>query len=237
MLNRFSFFILGVAFISSLQFVHATDAEDSLHSVVNADQGDEIYSKYGGSREHDEDWVNPETVQLTGQVKFEPRYTRVISDQCGNNPCHQSQVYWTLVIEASGSKYLLNRKLSVGLKRAPEAMQVAGVNIRPGLTIQIEAHAVRYAPELFVLLDVQKVSLLPDLGWACHTLQDSSPHLYAQVWSQSLGGRDGDYKIKIQRLEDLVNYPVAYVDHADFMTQSNELVFGVQVQIKKLRYI
>jgi hypothetical protein len=163
---------------------------------------------------------------VTGQVKFEKRFTKVIDTICGSKPCHSSSGYWSMVVQSAGSTYLYNQKLNMGSIRAPEVLTLAGVNLRSGSLVKIDGKIETGGPNYFILSDVKKVTLIMGEGWMCHNLKATDPNLSARVWFDATQGQAGAYKIEVQGDKDHSLYPVANVNNANFTAESNNVGFG-----------
>ena len=100
-----------------------------------------------------------ETV-FTGQIRFEPRYTRVPESLCRTAPCQSSRLYWSLVIYAGKVRYLFDQEMVAGGDRAPEFLEIQGVKFAPGATVTIQGKVSEGSPDLFFLLNIEKIDLV-----------------------------------------------------------------------------
>jgi len=104
----------------------------------------------------------PERGIVRGTVWFEKRYTRVPEAMCEGTPCQKSQGYWTLVIYSDEVKYILKEMYAIGSLMAPDSVDIAGVVLRPGSSVQVDALMIRNSPDLFFLLGITSIELLMD---------------------------------------------------------------------------
>lgn len=136
------FFVLGLA-----------------HSGIAAAASDENQDETGSSS------IIPLETVIQGKVDFKPRFTRVHeSSGTGANGVGSpnSQIYWSIEVTSGPTRYVLNRRNHVGNPIAPDAIDLAGVMLRSGSLVEIEGKVVTTIPNYFVLLDVNKVTLLSD---------------------------------------------------------------------------
>jgi hypothetical protein len=107
----------------------------------------------------------PMQKNIVGQVKFEPRYTRIIENSCAGVRCEpstSSQVYWRIAIVAGENQYVLNSQFNQGNPTLPESIQLGEMIVRPGSTVQIEGNVLPVAHNLFLITDIEKMSLVMD---------------------------------------------------------------------------
>ncbi len=167
---------------------------------------------------------------VTGKVAFESRYTRVLEEVCDGAPCHQSQQYWSLVIQSGASKYILNEKLNVGMMREPAFADLAGVPVRPGTVVQLEGEVADNGLHQYSIQKVHHVQLVLDLGWACYNMGGGTSNVYARVWRDpetgaSPEGRDS-YRMRVQEVVNRTVRPIAYIQDAVLAVRSNQMVFA-----------
>ncbi len=172
---------------------------------------------------------------VTGQVRFERRFTRVGEILCDGAPCQRSESYWSIVIMSGQSRYLLRDNFNFGSLLAPESVELEGVTLRLGSIIKVEGRVEAAAPNLYELRDIRTVSLVRDLGWFCKNSKEANPKLIARIWYESVDGASGSYKINVQSVKDRAFSPVAFVSHAYFTGQSNEWTYGGQSGSKVIR--
>jgi hypothetical protein len=165
-------------------------------------------------------------VTVTGQVKFERRYTMVAGPHCGEGPCARSQSYWSVVVQSGDANYLIAPRLNEGEAQVPQYVEVAGVPLKPGSIIKVVGNAVSSSARLFRLTDIKTVTLLMDLGWACHTSKQNDPNIYVRLWySAQDAAENGTFKIRVQQFTENAIYQLAYIDHARFAAQNTGFAF------------
>ena len=114
-----------------------------------------------------DDSIIPLQISAVGQVRFEQRFLRVVtdsSDESGEDeeqvsvPVSQQQMYWSLVILSGNSKYIYGQQY--GSK--PDFVELGGQVLRQGSTVKIEGQAVKVTSVLYQLLEIQSVTLVMD---------------------------------------------------------------------------
>ncbi len=166
---------------------------------------------------------------VTGKVVFQPRYTRVVDEICDGAPCKESQMYWSLVIEANGSQYLLNEKLNLGQTRAPLVTELAGVSLRHGSVVELDGDFVDFGPHLYSIQKIHHLELVTDLGWACYNRGGGNSNIYARVWKEPFAAPHPEaqegFKLRVQEVVNRTVRPIAYIREANVAVRSNQLVF------------
>ena len=138
-------------------------AAGGLPGPVHLDNEDVAFSGYSPSSNNStvqESVTNPKKATIRGKIRFERRFTRVSAGDPLGEP--RSQEYWTLVIHTKEDLYLLNQQFNLGSPYAPEAVEVAGVTLRPGSEVELDAVIVKGAPQLFLVLNVERITLVMD---------------------------------------------------------------------------
>ncbi len=183
-----------------------------------------LWSSISHSFAFNENPILSDSVNFTGVVRFEQRFTRVQPTQCVNGPCLQSKPYWSIVFDSGQSKYLVDKRLSGEM--APEAVKLNGVTLRPGTRVRVAGEAVSGGPSFFLLLNVQKIKLLKELGWSCRSKDDLGPKLQANVWYQISEDLDATYKLRVEEVRGQNIFQIVYLDHAASLMQDGQIIFG-----------
>lgn len=113
-------------------------------------------------------WIN---AQFSGQVDFERRSTVVPMDGvgamyvCGGDsglPCETSKPYWVVVIHDRYVDYEIAKIYNMGEKSAPEDVEIAGVVVRPGTQIEVEAVVEPIFSDYVIVREVTRAGIRMD---------------------------------------------------------------------------
>jgi hypothetical protein len=180
--------------------------------------------------------VGPIT-RVTGNVLFEKRATVVPMLVCETKICPKSEPYWVLVVADGLMKYEVGQIFEKGSEVQPEAIELAGVVIRPGSRISIDGRVESVCENYAIVNDIQGASLLMDqvsllkirtsgaLLWNCQSVGNFQERLKVEVWDREQKQRPSDYEIRV--LASLPNglKNVARVRGAELQILNEEFVF------------
>lgn len=102
---------------------------------------------------------------IVGQVKFEPRYTKTVQEDCRFGYCqpnHTSEIYWQMSIVSGNKRYVLNQQFNLGNPRSPESISLGEILVRPGTVVQLEGSVFPLSDEIYLITEVDNMSLLMD---------------------------------------------------------------------------
>lgn len=102
---------------------------------------------------------------IVGQVRFEPRYTKTVQEDCRFGYCqpnHTSEIYWQMTIVSGNKRYVLNRQFNIGNPRSPESISLGEILVRPGTVVQLEGSVSPLSDESYLITEIDNMSLLMD---------------------------------------------------------------------------
>lgn len=102
---------------------------------------------------------------IVGQVKFEPRYTKTVQENCRYGYCQPgpaSEIYWQMAIVSGNKRYVLNQQFNLGDSRSPESISLGEILVRPGTVVQLEGSVFPLSDEIYLITGIDKMSLLMD---------------------------------------------------------------------------
>jgi hypothetical protein len=167
----------------------------------------------------------PVNTSFTGEVSFEPRYTRVHDDDCSGHPWQKSQKYWGLVVVSEGHRYVFDRKLSLGEDLPPQSVELAGRILKSGSIVKVRGQVATGGLEYYIILDIESIKVLAESEWICHSTGDQSPNINVRVWYDLLKG-EGVRKIYVEESRDLNIYPIVTVNSGTVSSGANELLYS-----------
>ena len=129
--NRNFFFVFLAGFLllnCQVSIASSPDANQVDAIQVNDDAIDSYYS--------------PVEATFTGEVNFEPRYTRVNNTGCADQACQKSQKYWSLVIVSRGHRYILNKEFNLGVDFPPDAVVLNGSVLMAGTIVKVDGQVI-----------------------------------------------------------------------------------------------
>jgi hypothetical protein len=147
----------------------------------------------------------PHYSKISGVAHFERHHTVIPLTYCNAVDCIRAKPYWAMVVQAGSSRYELNQVFNEGSERAPEAVRVGSVVIRPGSRVVVQGHVDVITRDYAVISDIQKIDVVMDeelrsqeagapfFGWTCHSIGETHP-VYVDVTQVS---RNGGYAMKI----------------------------------------
>ena len=161
---------------------------------------------------------------IQGEVYFEKRYTKVVHEECESGVCPHSEPYWTVLIRVGNVSYIVNKRYGLGRSRAPQEVELGGVALREGMMIQLDGVVYSYASDSFVISEVVKVSLLRELGWACHSL-GGERSIFARVWRDPLEVESSRYRLRVQEIRNRRVRTLAELNQMSVSLNDQWLVF------------
>jgi hypothetical protein len=113
--------------------------------------------------DHPGNSLTPLETVIQGKISFEPRYTKVFgsaeADQIG---FPNSEIYWSLVVKSENIRYVLNKRLNPGNPVAPDSVDLDGVLLKSGASVEVEGRVITGIPNYYLLLDIHRVTVLSD---------------------------------------------------------------------------
>jgi len=165
---------------------------------------------------------------IEGRVVFQKRFTKVVHEECGLRPCRESQAYWSVLIQSSDRVFLVNQRFQMGSSRVPVEVELGGVRLREGVLVQLEGMLYSYSSGFFVISDLQKVSLLGELGWACQSTEGGGRTLFARVWREfpeEFHSSSVAYRLRVQEVSERRVQTLADVRSVGMISDDRSLVF------------
>lgn len=100
-------------------------------------------------------------VTVQGKVSFERRATVVPLTVCDNGrPCYESKPYWSMLIASETGKFELDQAFALGSHNEPDAVEMAGVTIRPGFQVEVEGRVERITRDYAIVSEVKNINVL-----------------------------------------------------------------------------
>ena len=184
--------------------------------------------------------LDPFLGSIEGEVYFEKRYTKVTHEGCEVGICPQSQAYWSVLVRVGDASYLVNQRFGLGHSRAPQEVELAGVALKEGMMIRLDGMIHAYASDSFMVSEVTQVSLLRELGWACHDSGSGERTVFARVWQDPIGGESSSYRLRVHEVRSRRARTLADVNQMTVSAKDQLIVFegqsrnpqGVRVQLR-----
>ncbi len=105
-----------------------------------------------------QDPTQPQLTVISGQVKFQKRFTRALEQFCHEGSCPESKAYWSLAIESENKEYVLNAILNLGDEGPPQSMEILGLTLKQNSHVKIEGYVIQRSPTDFTLVSVDQIS-------------------------------------------------------------------------------
>lgn len=184
-----------------------------------------------------------ELVTVVGKAQFVKR--QGIVPMCVE--CEKPKPYWSVVLGGFETSYEFAQPFAVGREKAPEAIEINNVMIRPGAQLQVKGKVARVTRDQSVITDVVEINHMMDLagasslavvdpyiGWTCLSVegqpQTGGKRIYAEV---SYGERNGRRNYRLNVLASQVDDPrsfneVANIDPVDASNRGIAIVYEGQ---------
>lgn len=183
---------------------------------------------------------------ITGRISFEKRTTIVPLALCVDRDCRKPEIYWSVVISNSETRFEVDRTFGLGQKQVPETLEIAGTTLRPGDLVELEGDVKPVSRDFALVSDVKRITIveeshpemeiLPlDYSWMCQSPEEASPQFYVNVRFQREERYESRYlmSIAVAKVADDVSYfPLAEIENVQSELHEDRLTyFGTNGEI------
>jgi hypothetical protein len=169
--------------------------------------------------------IFPEPILLSGEVRFESRFTRVHDVEGSDQFSQRSQRYWTLVIVSQGHRYVFNRQFNLGENFPPASVELAGKLLKAGTLVKVKGHVTSGSLLSSFVMQLENIQVIAGSEWICHSFGLESPNVNVHVWYDLTQG-EGSYKIQVEQTCSSSIDPIATVHVAKVSLHPNEFVYS-----------
>lgn len=100
---------------------------------------------------------------IRGKVSFQRRQTVVPLSLCKEGErCPRSKPYWTIIVAAGNGLFELDETFALGKEVPPQSLQVAGLSVRAGVQVILEAKVDAIADDYGMISEIKSLEIVSD---------------------------------------------------------------------------